>query len=117
MVGAPAVADVVTTSSTRPAASPGSSGVVSSRRSNTAMTAMTLANGSQLHVPIVPSTASATQVHQLLVVASWHNESAGVLVPPSAPAEVPIGRQASPLLIPETQPGVVDFTVVADGPA
>src|SRR4051812_39946927 len=115
MVGAPVVADVVTTSSTRPAASPGSSGVVSSRRSNTAMTAMTLLNGSQFQVPIVPSVPSATQVHQLLAV--WHNESGAVSAPPSAPDALPIGRHAAPVTVPVTHPGVVDLTVVAEGPA
>ena len=77
---------------------------------------MTLVNGSQLQTPIVPSVASATQVHQFWAVASRHSESTGSPTPPS-PASPPIGRHAVPLAIPDMQSGVSALTVVAVGPA
>src|SRR3954471_716983 len=113
-VGEPPVAEVVITPLT--GSMPGSNGAVSSNRSNTAITAVTLANGSQFHVPMLGSVASAPQVHQLLALACRQSVSGGRSasnVPPSAPSAIrPFGRQASPETIAVTHSGVSALIVV-----
>src|SRR6476469_1740767 len=102
-----------------PAASPGSSGVVSSRRSNTAATDRTLANGSQFQAPADGSFIGSVwaQLHQWLALASRQTESGGMAsVPASASADLPIGRQASPVATAPVQSGVPGVIIVENGP-
>src|SRR3954454_20167643 len=96
---------------------PGSNGVVSSNRSNTAMTAVTLANGSQFQTPSFGFIGSgAAQVHQLFALACRQSPSGGASassVPPSAASAIrPFGKQASPATIPVTHSGVSGLIVV-----
>ena len=75
--------------------------MVSRRRSNTATTAITLANGSQPQVPLVMSIESATQLHQFIALARRQTVS------------VP-GTHASPVAM-VAHSGVSGVTVVAVG--
>ena len=88
--------------------------MVSSSRSNTAMTAETLLNGEQSQFPVMPvmSAPSGTQLHQFMALACRHSPSGGVIV-----AMSPIGRQASLPTMPAAQSGVSAVTVVGAPPA
>ena len=95
---------------------PGSNGAVSSNRSNTAMTAVTLANGSQFQVPTsgpcVGDAGAPVVVRARLPAQAVRRDIRIERAAVRGVGHAAAGRQASPETIPVLQSGVSGLTVV-----